>query len=72
MLGIFPDGLVLKNVPANAEDMGLILGLRPKTPHAVGWLSLCSTTVEPEGCNYWARVPWDSSFATREAPQRGA
>ena len=42
---------MLKNVLASAEDMGLILGLRTKTPHAVRRLSVCATTVEPGAAN---------------------
>ena len=41
----FPGGSVIKNLPANAGDTGLI----PiwKIPHAVEQLSLCATTTEP-------------------------
>ena len=38
-------GPVVKNLPANAEDMGLIPG--GKIPLAEGPLSLCTTTNEP-------------------------
>ena len=37
----------LRNPSANAEDMGLIPGLRTKIPHATGQLSQCATTTEP-------------------------
>ena len=42
--GDFPGGAVVKNTPANAEDMGSIPG---KIPHAMEQLSLCATTTEP-------------------------
>ena len=44
--GDFPGGVVVKNPPSNAED----LGLEPwsgKIPHAMEQLSLCATTTEP-------------------------
>ena len=37
---------MVKNLPANGEDMGSIPGLGPKIPHAAGQLSLCITTTE--------------------------
>ena len=37
---------MVKNPPANAGDMGSILG-SGKIPHAEGQLSLCTTTTEP-------------------------
>ena len=37
----------LRNSSANAEDMGLIPGLRTKIPYATGQLSQCATTTEP-------------------------
>ena len=37
----FP-GPVVKNLPSNAGDMGLILGWGTKIPHAVGQLSPCT------------------------------
>ena len=44
----FPGGSVVKNLPSNAEDMGLILGWGTKIPHdAVGHLSPCTATREP-------------------------
>ena len=43
----FPGGPVVKNSSANAEDAGLIPGLRTKSPHATGQLSQCATTTEP-------------------------
>ena len=35
---------MVKNLPANAEDMGSTPGLGTKIPHATGQLSLCATT----------------------------
>ena len=35
----FPGSPVVKNLPANAEDMGSIPGLEIKIPHATGRLS---------------------------------
>ena len=35
----FPGGLVVKNLPANAGDMGSIPGQGTKTPHATGQLT---------------------------------
>ena len=39
-------GSVVKNLPANAGDMGLIPG-PGKIPHAAGQLRLCTSTTEP-------------------------
>ena len=41
----FPGGPVVKNLPCNAGDT--VRSLARKIPHAVGQLSLCSTTIEP-------------------------
>ena len=38
-----PGGSVVKNLPANAGDMGSI----PGVPHAAEQLSLCIITIEP-------------------------
>ena len=38
-LGDFPGGLVVKNLPSNAGDMGLISGWRARTPLTPGQLS---------------------------------
>ena len=35
----FPSGSVVKNLPSNAGDKGLIPGHRTEVPHAVGQLS---------------------------------
>ena len=43
----FAGGPVVKNLPANAGDTSLILGLGTKIPHAAGQLNLCTTTTEP-------------------------
>ena len=45
-----PGSQVVKNPPANAEDVGLIPGPGTKIPHAMGQLSLCATTTEPTCC----------------------
>ena len=41
-------GTMVKNPPANAEDTGSIPGPGTKIPHAVGQLSPCASTTEPE------------------------
>ena len=46
-VGNFPGGPVVKNLPLNIEDMGLIPGLGTKIPHATGQLSLCAAITEP-------------------------
>ena len=43
----FPGGPVVKNLPPNAGDRGLIPGRGTKIPHAAGQLSLRSSTIEP-------------------------
>ena len=40
----FRGGPVVKNLPCNAGDVGLIPGLGTKIQHAAGQLSLCPTT----------------------------
>ena len=42
----FHDGLMVKNLPCNAWDMGLIPGLGTKIPHAKGQVSLYIATTE--------------------------
>ena len=42
----FPGGPGVKNLPANAKEMGLIPGWGAKIPCAVGQLSPCATTTE--------------------------
>ena len=44
--GDFPGGPVVKNLPANAEDMDLISGPGTKIPHAIGQLSQWAATAE--------------------------
>ena len=44
--GDFPGGPVVKYLPSNAGDMGLIPGWGTKILHAVGQLNLCATTRE--------------------------
>ena len=38
----FPGGPMVKNLPSNVGDMGLIPGQGTKIPHALGQLSLCT------------------------------
>ena len=45
--GGFPGGSVVKNLPANAGDMGLIPGWSWNIPHATEQLSPCTTATEP-------------------------
>ena len=45
--GAFPGGPVVKNLPSNAGDKGLIPGGGTKSPQATGQLSLQVTTTEP-------------------------
>ena len=40
----FPGDPVVKNLPCNAGDSGLIPGLEIEIPHAAGQLSLCSAS----------------------------
>ena len=40
-------GPVVKNLPSNTRDMGLIPGQGTKIPHASGQLSPRATTTEP-------------------------
>ena len=51
LLGDFPGGPVVKNLPSNTGDTGSIPGLGIKIPHAKGQLSLCVTTREPTSSN---------------------
>ena len=44
--GDFPGGPVVKNLPANAEDMDLISGPGTKISHAIGQLSQWAATAE--------------------------
>ena len=43
----FPGGPVVKNLPPNAGDMGLIPGQETNIPHAVGQVSPHATTAGP-------------------------
>ena len=45
----FPDGPVVKNLPANAGDMSSVPGSGTKNPHAKGQLSPCD--LEPTSHN---------------------
>ena len=52
--GNLPGGLVVKNPPSNAGDMGLIPGQGTKIPHAMWQLNPYTTTREnPTHCNVW-------------------
>ena len=64
----FPGGPVVKNLPSNAGDVGLIPGRGIKIPHATGQLSPC--TVEPTHHNKRAQNPHLLSARTtaREKP----
>ena len=44
--GDFPDGLLVKNPPSNAGDMGSIPGWGTKIPHAMGQRGLHTPTRE--------------------------
>ena len=46
LLRDFPGGPVVKNLPSNAGDEGLISGWGTKIPHAAGQLSPRATTTE--------------------------
>ena len=57
MLRDFPGGPVVKNLPSNAGDAGLIPGQGTKIPRATGQLSPCATTTELACLNKRARMP---------------
>ena len=67
-LGDLPGGLVVKNPPSNAGDVGSISGWGTKIPRATGQLSRCMATTEPEHSG--ARVPQEKSWltATEDSP----
>ena len=44
----FPGGSVVKNLPCNAGEVGLIPGWGTKIPHATEQLRPCATAREPE------------------------
>ena len=52
----FPGDTVVKNLPSNAGDAGLIPGWGTKIPHAVGQLSPRATTTELMHLNERTRV----------------
>ena len=56
-MGDFPGGPVVKNLPSNAGDAGLITGWGTRFPHAARQLSPCATTTELAGLNKRACVP---------------
>ena len=43
---------MVKNLPSNAGDIGLIPGWGTKIPHTMGQLSLCAETKDLECCSY--------------------
>ena len=45
----FPGGLVVRNLPSNAGDVGSISGLGTKIPHATRQLSQPAYPTEPMG-----------------------
>ena len=53
----FPGGPVVKNLPYNAGESGLIPGQGTKIPHAVGQLNPGTTTTEFTCVNERTRVP---------------
>ena len=67
-LGDFPGSLVVKNPPCNAGDVGSISAWGTKIPHAMGQLSRCVATTEPEHSG--ARVSQEKSWltATEDSP----
>ena len=46
--GLFPGCPVVKNLPSDAGDTGLIPGQGTKIPHSKEHLSLCVATIKPE------------------------
>ena len=56
---------VVKNLPGNAGDAGLIPG--PGRSHMAWTDSQCAATAEPASCNYWALSPCGWGSATRAA-----
>ena len=52
----FPGGPVVKNLPPNAGDLGLIPGWGTKIPHVTGQLSLHTEAGEAKCCNERALV----------------
>ena len=55
--GDFPGGPVVKNLPCNAGDAGLIPGQGTKIPHALRQLSLSVTSIEPK--HHTKKLPHD-------------
>ena len=53
----FPGSPVVKNLPSNAGDVGLIPGEGTKVPHAMGQLSPCTTPTELVCPSERAHVP---------------
>ena len=58
-------GPVVENPPANAGDTDSIPGWVTRIPHAMGQLSLCTTTREkPSRCNYRIQALWSPGATT--------
>ena len=66
----FPRGSVVKNLPSNVGDTGLIPGRGTKILHASGQLSPRATTPEHMGCNYWAHGPQQRILSAATKTQR--
>ena len=58
IVGDFPGGPVVKNLPARAGDMSSVPGPGRLTPHIVEQVSLCAAATEP--------APWSPPAATTE------
>ena len=56
-MGDLPSGLVVKNLPCNAGDVGSIPGQGTKIPQAAEQLSPCPRTTEPTHHNLKVRTP---------------
>ena len=63
----FPCGQVVRNLPSNADDEGLILGQGNKVPHAAGQLSLC-----PAAREAWALLQRTREAKNKNTPRRPA
>ena len=57
----FPGGPVVKNLPFNAGDMGLIPGQGAMIPHGPRQLSLCTTTSEHKRHNERSQIRLDAT-----------
>ena len=75
--GDFSSGPVVKNLPANTKDMGLIPGLG-RSHMLWGNSSLCTTATEslpsPQATNYWrpsSKAPCSATKKSPHCPQLG-